>query len=176
MIRLTVAEAALFLGQNIMWIYNTSRKVGIKSIKTFLGEEEIYLLMRYGFLARSYEGYDFKEFEDSKMVRKLDGVDKLRELTEDIKTVDDFCALVIAWKIKHEKTSIFNIIAYINRKLGLNYTGKDFKKYIYGKILKKFLDGKVSISVFLGENGNKIGKDIRIELENSIKSTAKEKC
>ena len=177
MLRMTFAEAADFLGYSTPWIYNTLPKIKVKA-KVFLEIPELSELLEFSFLAKSYENYPYDKIANKKFTKLVSEGITVKELGEYITKPSDFYDTLIAIKLSKKDVSVFNIVAYVTRKLGLEDWRAAFKEYIFGRLAMLFISKKEEIYILMpgiGDKTSNLGTSIREEAIKGIREYFKSK-
>lgn len=118
-LRLTVNEAADYLGRRKHWVYGSVHKItGRKDRKMWITVDTLFALLKYAFLSKSYERYPYQLLQlDDRVKAALSVVDsnKLQRIVAS-STFERACVL-LALKIRKPHMGMFNIISYTKHRL-----------------------------------------------------------
>jgi hypothetical protein len=151
MLRITLAEAADFLGYDTPWIYNTLPKVGHGGTKVFVGITELTKLFAFSFMAQSYETYKYELIVNKKFL-KLVGQNTVAGMKDYVHTLEDMHDIVFALKVTKPEIRVFNLISYVHRKVDASIIRADwrdtFKEDVFLRMSKLFVQKKITYVEF----------------------------
>ena len=118
-LRLTVTEAADYLGRRKHWVYGTVHKItGSKDRKMWITADTLFALLRFAFLSKSYERYPYQLLQmDERVSAALGIVDNTRLQSITTTSAFEYACVLIAMKIRKPHMGMFNIISYTKRRM-----------------------------------------------------------
>jgi len=149
MLRITLAEAAEFLGYDTPWVYNTLPKVGYGGTKVFLGITEMTALFSFSFMAKSYELYPYNFIVNKKFL-SLVAKNTVAEMSDYAHTQEDLHDIVFALKVVKTNIRVFNLMSYVYRKVDSSCGDwrKTFKEDVFSRMAKLFVQKKITYLEF----------------------------
>jgi hypothetical protein len=165
MLRITLAEAAEFLGYDTPWVYNTLPKVGYGGTKVFLGIKEMTALFSFSLMARSYELYPYKLIVNKKFLT-LVSKHTVAEMGDYVHSQEDAHDVVFALKVTKPEIRVFNLISYVYRKVD-SHCGdwrKTFKEDVFSRMAKLFVQNKITYEQFNSDGHLMKNKELEAEI------------
>jgi hypothetical protein len=138
MVRLTATELATILGKPNHWVYHALKKTCNDKIHKVLDEDQIYKVFKYSFMVKNLENIEYEKIVDP-YYTTLVLTTKMVKLKDKLGRIDDrvFAELIIAIKATNPNYTVFNILFYACKSLGLPREIRDhLKEIIYLKFVE----------------------------------------
>ena len=137
MIRMTVEEIADLLSRPRAWVYSALYKMpSVKRVKGLLEFSQLCALVTHQLEVLSYDEINYSLLVDETVLDAVNKSSSLEVVPKVLNRIVDeelLCDVIIAYKLARPSNKMFNVIAYVSKKL--KRKPKNLKQFVRNRII-----------------------------------------